>query len=102
MPRERVLEELGSRHRAGESNSDNGSSGETTAECAGHQDESHGDHECAGAHWVQDQTVIFYESRCNDMAPGIRRIVDHLAPPRVHEQEVSAENQQSAHDHASH
>jgi hypothetical protein len=102
VPRERVLEELGSHHRTGESNGDNGSSGQTSAEGAGHQDESHGDHECAGAHWVQDQTIIFYESGSNDVASGIGRFVDLLAPPCVHEQEISAKNQQSADDQASH
>jgi hypothetical protein len=45
--------------------------------------------------------VIFDESRPDDVPPGIRRIVDHLAPARIHEQQISTENQQSAHDHTS-
>ena len=71
------------------------------AQSAHHENEDDRDDESSDTHCIQEHMVIFDESRPNDVPSGIGRIVDHLAPPRVHEQQISTENQQSAQEHTS-
>ena len=89
VPREPVLQELASGHRAGESDCDHGSRGLAMAQSAHHENEDDRDDESSDTHCIQQHMVIFDESRPNDVPSGIGRIVDHLAPPQSAQEHTS-------------